>query len=355
MPTLTETAKVARKIIKYGAIGIIGLIILIPTVRASIKYWDKLHPAPPPPPNVAFGKLPVIEFGKNTQVIPTNLQFQLQTVDGALPNLSNQTKVYFIPTLGSKFFDEEKTRQKAGWLEFPLESKKTNPTQFFFINPQTKATLQIDTINNNFEISFPYQEDHSFTNFPAPNQIQALNELKNLLARAQLWPNDIDETKTQSIFLRYQPAENKLITVPSLSEAQLIKINLFRADQNDLPILPPHPNEANISFIISRNNESGKKIIKGRYIHYPINYDHWATYPLKSPNVAWEELKTGKAYVANLGNNSKQKPIIIRRIYLAYFDPDIAQNFLQPIFVFEGDNQFLAYLSAIDSIWVKGQ
>ena len=353
MPTLTETAKVAKKIIKYSSISIIALIILIPLVRASIRYWDELHPDPPPPPNAAFGKLPAIKFGESTQAIPTDLQFQLQTVEGTLPNLSNQTKVYFIPTLGSKFFDEEKTRQKANLLGFPLESQQINPTKFLFINPQTKATLQIDTINNNFEIHFPYQEDQSFANFPAPNQIQALNELKSLLARSQMWPNDIDETKTQSTFLKYQPAENKLITVPSLSEAQLIQINLFRTDQNGLPILPPHPNETNISFIISQNSELGKKIIKGHYVHYPINYDHWATYPLKSPNVAWEELKTGKAYVTILGNNSNQKPIIIRKIYLAYFDPDIAQSFLQPIFVFEGDNQFLAYLSAIDSIWVK--
>jgi len=355
VPTLTETARVVRKIIKYGAISLIALIILIPTIKASIRYWNKLHPAPPPPPDVAFGKLPAIEFGKNSQVIPNNLQFRLQTIEGTLPNLDNQTKVYFIPTLGSKFFDEEKTRQKARILGFPLEAQKINPTQFIFINPQTKAKLQIDTINNNFEINFPYQEDQSFTNFPAPNQTQALNELKNLLSRAQLWPKDVDETKTQSIFLRYQPAENKFIAVPSLSEAQLIQVNLFRANKNGLPILPSHPNEANISFIISQNNEVGKKIIKGRYIYYPINYDHWATYPLKSPNIAWEELKTGKAYIANLGNNSNQKPIIIRRIYLAYFDPDTAQNFLQPIFVFEGDNEFLAYLPAIDSTWVKGR
>jgi len=186
VPTLTETAKISRKIIKYGSIGLIALIIIIPTIRASVKYWDKLHPDPPPPPNAAFGKLPAIEFGKNSQVIPTNLQFQLQTIEGALPNLNNQTKVYFIPTLGSKFFDEEKTRQKANLLGFPLESPKINPTQLLFINPQTKAKLQIDTINNNFEIHFPYQEDQSFTNFPAPNQVQALNELKNLLSRAQL-------------------------------------------------------------------------------------------------------------------------------------------------------------------------
>jgi len=353
MPTLTETAKVSRKIIKYGLIGIIGLIILIPVVRASIKYWDKLHPAPPPAPNVAFGKLPVIQFGKSSEIVPTNLQFQLQTIDGNLPNLDNQAKVYAITTLGSKFFDEEKTRQKANLLGFPLESEKINPTQFLFINPQTKAKLQIDTINNNFEIYFPYQEDHSFVNFPSLNQAQGLNELKSLLSRVQLWPNDIDETKTQSTFLKYQLAEEKFIAVSSLSEAQLIQINLFRANQNGLPILHSHPDKANISFIISQNSEPGKKIIKGRYIHFPINYDHLATYPLKLSNVAWEELKTGKAYIANLGNNPEQKPIVIRKIYLAYFDPDTDQDFLQPIFVFEGDNQFLAYLSAIDPAWVK--
>ncbi len=354
MLTLTETARISRKIIKYSLISLVALLILIPTVKASIRYWDKLHPAPPPPPDVAFGKLPPIKFGKNYQVIPNHLQFQLQTIEGTLPNLGDRAKVYFIPTLGSKFFDEEKTRRRANALGFPREVSKLNPTEFLFINPHTEAELRIDTVNNNFQIDFPYREDHSFTNFPAPNHAQALNTIKNLLTRAELWPDDVDTNKTKFTFLRYQPAEGKFITVPSLSEAQVVKINIFRANRHKLPILPSHPQEANISFIVSQDNKLEKRVIKGRYIHYAISYDQSGTYPLKTPNVAWEELKAGKAYIANLGNNSEKKPIIVRRVHLAYFDPDIAQNFLQPIFVFEGDNGFLAYLPAVDSAWVKG-
>ena len=48
----------------------------------------------------------------------------------------------------------------------------------------------------------------------------------------------------------------------------------------------------------------------------------------------------------NLGNNSKDR-IVIRNISLAYYDSDEPQEYLQPIFIFEGDNDFVAYLPAI--------
>ena len=41
--------------------------------------------------------------------------------------------------------------------------------------------------------------------------------------------------------------------------------------------------------------------------------------------------------------------IKIRRIYLAYYDAGIYTEFLQPIYVFEGDNDFVAYTPAITS------
>ena len=347
MSQLTEIARYSRKFVKFFLIGLVAIIILVPSIRAFREYWQELHPQPPPPPNIIFGAIPPINFGFPRHQLE-DLSFQLQTVDGNLPNLGNQSRVYFMPILGPKFFDEDKTRKTAALLGFNRELGKISLTRFAFSNPKTNASLKIDTVNNNFEINYPYQNDLFFANTPGPSQYQALQAIQNVLSRAELWHEDIDSSKTNYLFLRYDQDYQKLVPAPSLSESELVKVNLFRADLDDQPIMPPDPDEANIAFIISSRSR-GQEIIFGKHIRYPISYDRWGTYPIKSSVTAWEEFRSNQGFIARLGNNSSQELIIIRRIYLAYFDPEVPQSFLQPIFVFEGYNDFLAYLPALDA------
>jgi hypothetical protein len=53
----------------------------------------------------------------------------------------------------------------------------------------------------------------------------------------------------------------------------------------------------------------------------------------------------GKGFIANMGENVDK--VIIRNAYLAYFEPPDKQSYLQPIVVFEGDRDFIAYIPAI--------
>jgi len=73
---------------------------------------------------------------------------------------------------------------------------------------------------------------------------------------------------------------------------------------------------------------------------------------LKTAQVAFEDLKVGKGYIANIGLNKDGK-VVIRRIYLAYFDPNIPSSFYQPVIVFEGDRSFLAYVPAITDAYLQ--
>lgn len=346
MSQLTQTAHYARKFIKFFFIGLAAIIILVPASRAFRSYWDEHHPQPPPPPNLALGKIPPLEFGPEKYPIE-DFSFQLQTVDGNLPNLGTQSRIYFIPILGPKFFDEEKTRKTAAALGFTNELGKISNTRFAFSNTDTGATLKIDIINNNFEISYPWEGDLFFINTQGPGQPRALQAVKSFLGRANLWPEDVDEEKTSYIFLKYDRVKQKLVSAPSLSESQLIRVNLRRNNLDERPIMPPHPDEANMSFIVS-SLSGNRQFIFAKYIHYPIAYNRFGTYPIKSSVTAWEELNSGQGFIARLGDNNSQKPIAIRNIYLAYFDPETPQSFLQPIFVFEGLNNFLAYLPALD-------
>ncbi|MDD3531876.1 MAG: hypothetical protein PHR64_03235 [Candidatus Shapirobacteria bacterium] len=346
MSQLTQTAHYARKFIKFSLIGLLAIIILVPISRSFRAYWEERHPKPPPPPNLALGKIPPLKLGTERYPVK-NFSFQLQTIDGNLPNLGTQSRVYFVPILGPKFFDEDKTRRTAAALGFSNELGKISNTRFAFSNTDTGATIKIDTINNNFEISYPWEDNPFFANIQGPSQNQALQAVQNFLNQAGLWPEDIDPKKTNYIFLKYSRDKRELVSIPSLSESHLIKVNLRRADLDDQPVMAPNPDEANISFIVS-SLSGNRQFIFAKYIRYPISYDRFGTYPIKSSVTAWEELGSGQGFVARLGDNNDQGTITIRNIYLAYFDPEVPQSFLQPIFVFEGLNNFLAYLPALD-------
>jgi hypothetical protein len=94
------------------------------------------------------------------------------------------------------------------------------------------------------------------------------------------------------------------------------------------------------------------KILEMQYVFWPIAFDDFATYPLRSGAIAWQDLQDGYASIILNGNN-KDDTIKIRQIYLAYYDSEEPQNYLQPIFVFEGDNNFVAYLPAITEDWLE--
>lgn len=351
MSSLTQVAKQTRKIIKIGLIAIIVIIALTPASKAVRVYWAKTHPEPPPPPNMNFGKLPSINFGSQTSH-PTELQFDLKTINGSFPDVGQQSRVYFITILGPSFFDEEYTRQKASRLGFTQELGKIGSNRFAFLNPITNANLKIDTINNNFEINYPFHQDLFFENFTAPTHQTALGLVRNIITQMGLWQNDFDINQANYVYIKYDQSKNELVKALSLSEAQLTKVNLRQKNIDDLPIMPPHLDESNVSFVVS--SAGGEKtIVFAKYICYPINYERYATYPLKSPVTAWEELKKGQAFISHLGNNNKS--ITIRKVYLAYFAPDLPQKFLQPIFVFEGDNEFLAYVTAIEPNWIQDE
>ena len=132
MPSLTETAIVARKVIKYTLIGLVAIIIIVPLGRAFKNYWAKTHPAPPPPPTMDFGALPPINFGPSQSKKFTKLSYRLETPDNALPNLGTQAPVYFIATWDRNFSMKKKQEKKHAPLTSFILRKKPNPLSFLF-------------------------------------------------------------------------------------------------------------------------------------------------------------------------------------------------------------------------------
>jgi len=349
MTNLTQVAYLTRKIIRYFFTFLLIFFSLKIVGGALYRSWRARHPLPPPPlPPPAFGKLPPLNFGKEAKKPAKD--FVLQTIDGNLPSLPPTAKVYFVIDKEHKFLALEKTEKIAQNLGFSLPPQKVAEDLYRYRNPTRRLTLAINPLTKTFRLQYPYLSDQTLATFRLTSQQQVISVAQNFLAKLERDHDDLVPEKIRITLLRFEG--HRLRQALSLSEANLAQVDFFRQDIEDkYPIYPQNLKRANVSLLVSGDTEGSRQIVEAYYTYFPINRDKFAVYPLKPVAQAWEELKAKNYHLARW--NSVETPTIpIRRIYLAYFDPHYPTNFLQPIYVFEGDGDFLGFVPAVSIEWV---
>jgi len=343
MASLTKVSILTRRSIRLGIYGIIGIIILRALILNAIRVYRHYFPPPPPPPTVSFGRLPALPFPKKDGI--EGLSFTLETPEGVLPTLPSQAKVYFMPKLSPHLLSLDAAKEKAKALGFSPEGVEVTETVYKFPNPKVPAELQISIVSGVFSISYNLGEDPTpLETIPPASEIAAA-KVRSFLSSGGVLPEDLTGP-TIPEFVKLE--EGKIVGAISLSESDFIKINFFRKNFDNLPSLTPSPEKGNVWFIVSGSYEKEKLIISGQFHHFPVEESQNATYPIKTSQAAWEELTAGKAYLASIGE-PEVKNRVIRRVYLAYYDPGVPADFYQPIIVFEGDKNFVAYVPAVTS------
>ena len=350
MSQLGRVASVTRKIIKYGGLGLVSYIILSWIFKFGVILWHQLNPPPPPPPTVAFGKLKAIEF----PVSATDQQFsyQLETPEGNLPSLSDRSAVYALPPKKASLLALDQAKTLAKSLGFTDEPAPLS-SEIYRFSKQLPALLTLDVhlVNDTFILKYQWPADEGILRQSAfDSELAIQKKAKQALERLGLLRDDLETGETKITFLR--ASANIFIPTYSLSEADFVKVDLFRTEAEEIPIITPSPDEGNISLIFSGSNQPSKEMILFKYDYFPVDYNSLATYPLKPIESAWEELEQGLAFIARVKETARET-IVIRRIELALYDSDRYQPYMQPVYVFMGDDDFIAYLPAILSDWIE--
>lgn len=350
MATLTETAYYTRKIINFSALGLIILILTKSIFSAGIKFWRTRRPPKTPPPAAAFGKLPQIEFPES-KLAEKELVYRLETTTGGTPNLGDRAKVYFMPVKKSSLLALERAKTLARKMGFYAEPQKISDTVYQWRRDEPLvATLEMDIINSHFTIKKNWRENQSLLMEKVlPIKEQAITEAKSFLQAAGLLTEELNMGEGKIAYLRFVPPN--LVPAISLSEADLVRVNLYRKNLDDLPFLPANPKTSLVSLLFSGSRKREMRILEVNYTHFPLDRETFSDYPLKSSAQAWEELKAGQGFIANLG--VVEKEVVIRNISLAYYESNTPQNYLQPIYVFKGDIDFVAYVPAIRSDYLE--
>jgi hypothetical protein len=347
MTSLTRVAIAARKTIRYGIFLIVFLIVGKFLLDIGIGIYKKAFPAPPPPPTVKYGKLTKIPFPENSSA--AKFTYTLETPEGGLPtNIGSQAKVYFMPKISPNLLSLDTAKVTAQGLGFGVNPQQVSETIYMFTSPNAPTTLQINIVTGTFSISYNLAQDKSPLGNKPPIAEVAASEFRSMLSSANILPADLTGP-ANSNYLKL--SSGQLVAALSLSESDVVKVNLFRKSYDNLPSITGVPDQANVWAIVSGSNNRNQKIVAAEYHYYSVDESQFSTYPIKTPAEAFAELQANQGYIAALGLNKDGDSLKIRRMYLAYFDPGTVTEFYQPVYVFEGDNGFTAYLPAVTSAY----
>ncbi|MFH1706206.1 MAG: hypothetical protein ABH867_04860 [Patescibacteria group bacterium] len=352
MSQLTVVSYYTRKVIKISAILLVLFFVSKVSINLFTVYWRSIHPILPPPPDTSFGKLPRINFPKEAIQKPKN--FQLETADGELPkDIPFTEKVYFVPQERGKFLSLEKATSLAKTLGFKDDPRKIDEDIFVFENASQRTSLTVDVLTGNFEYAYAYLEDQTLINPPSlPAESDTLMIARAFLSKISRLTNELKDGEYRPSY--WKISGSQLIPALAASEADFVRINIFRKKvDNKYPVVSPKADKSLVSLLISGFRIQNEHVVEAKYLHFESDREKYSRYPIKTVEQAWEELKTGNYYLASYSGGQKEAAVKIRRVYLAYFDPYFTDKFLQPVIVFQGDDNFYGYVSAIPPEWLE--
>ncbi len=345
-PSLTNVTYMGRQVVKFGLIGIAVLMVGRITINGFIAYWKATHPEPPPPPTVGFGKLPEINFPTQSEE-DKPISYKLETATGTTPDYGDRAKVFFMPKASASLLADQAAKEKASKLNYVFEPEVIGTELYRWTKSQPLlSTLEMNVRNYSFSVSTNYLSlPELLVNTTAPSGFEAVDDVKTLLKRADLLPDDVATASGQILYLKSLGGE--LAPAVSQSDADFIQVDLNRNPVDGVyRMLTPEGYKGTISAILTGFYEGRDSIVEMSYNYHPINYEEIHTYPIRTSQSAWQLLQAGEGYIADKGDEDSA---IVRAVFLAYFDSFEEQEYLQPIYVFENqETGFLGYVSAVD-------
>jgi hypothetical protein len=351
MATLSETAYYTRQGIKFGTIVLVCIIVLRLSYMVFQRWWELNNPPPLPPAEVLFGVLPKIPFPQQDKPPYT---FTLETVSGTTGEFDNLQNVYFMPVKPASLLALDRATEVARRLGFLFEPQILSETVYKWTKDDPFPTsFQIDTLTDHFEYKGSWEVRPDLLNVTrAPSEAESISLAKNWLSVAGRLPSDLSSGDALVSYLKISGTQ----IVPALSQAdsQIVRVDLFRAPVNELKVWTSNTDQGivSVTFIPSQIRNNQLLVIDATYRYYSVELEQKSTYPVITSKSAWEAFIEGKGYYAhNLSNDSTN--VIIRKVTLGYYDPPKAGYFLQPIYIFEGDNDFVGFYPAVDPAWVQ--
>ena len=348
MTSLEKTVEITRRVLIgfFIGLGSIVFIFILLTIISSIR--NIFFPTPQPPPTVSFGKLPAISY--ETTGLKNTFNYTLETNTGNLPNLPDRENVYKINNPTPNFLNLSDATNIASQNNFTSSPIAISDIVYKWTTSTPSSSLTMNIVDNNFNYSYNFLSDQNVIQaVNLPNTTAAIQTATNFFSQyITKLPSDIDTTNAPTTLLMIN--NSNIIPAPSFSQTQIIRVDFYQNNVNNLPIYYPNfPNSLLYAYVGGGANNP--QVLKASYFYKNISTTN-STYPIKTAAQAFDELKKGGGYISS-SYNGNSKNINIRSVNLGYILYSDAQNYLMPVIVFKGDNNFYAFISAVTDQWIS--
>jgi hypothetical protein len=344
--TLTEVSYYSRRFAPLAVIAVLVLLIFFYAGRLLLLYLAAQQPKTTFV-DATFGKIkqPAIE----TATPDGKLTYILDTVEGQPITATDSAKVFFLPPTTTKFGFREKIYLMAKTFGFDTNVVKhtLEGSNAVFVDDIRKLT--IDITNFNFTYEYDMKKDPTLLlNTKVPNPKEVEEEAIEFLRTVGRYPEELAQGKMITLYHEYDISENTLSPADRPQDANVIEVDFYRPDieafpQNLTVVSPRYFNSQN--YVIMVVNNDGFRIVKAQVKFFEKSEEQVGIYPVKTGDQAFADLQAGKALILPLPYGSND--VLIKKMFMAYLDPEVYQEYLQPVYVFLGDGDFAAYVPAV--------
>lgn len=349
---LTEAIIYTRRAIPFLIVSFFLFIVFYLLLQFAFKNIGPTQQAPQAPSyNILFGKIPQLQFSSRIDY-PPKATFSLDTLSGKPTEASSSANVYFLPVRPVRFGYLQKAYFMAKTLGFDTTFTKhtTKDTTLTIEDEEKKVNIDITNFNYDFKLNYETRPE-LFSDSIVPTKQVAAEFAKQFLRALGKYHDEFVRSQPEVIYMRFEHDTGEFSVVENAEEANVVEVDFFRPDMpGGFSLRPPrYFNSQN--YVVMTFTPTGYKVIKSQIKYFPYDAQNIGIYPIKTASQAYEELQKGNGTIVSAGKNGSA--ISIEKMFLGYYDPEIYQTYLQPIFVFLGKNGFVAYVPALHDDYVE--
>lgn len=345
--SLTEVSYYSRKFAPFAILIGVVILILFYSFKLLLLFGDLNRPKVIQI-NPIFKELRPIDFSEATR--SGEHTYVMDTVEGEPVTATDTAKVFFIPKSPFRFGYKEKISLMAKNLGFDDNAMdyKLNSSKNEAIFTDKKRTFTVDITNYNFKFNQDITiSPDLFVKNGVPDKDSAQNKAIDFLKSMDRYPDDFAKGKMNVIFMQYDTASSKSAVLQDNKSANMVEVDFYRADiDGQFPVVSPKYFNSPNYVIMVQVGDQGYQVVGAQVHFFEKSEGQVGIYPVIDGKTALEKLATGSGYIVS-GADKATSRVSVKQMFMGYYDPDTYQDYLQPVYVFLGDNNFVGYVPAV--------
>jgi len=346
--SLTDLSYYVRKFAPFAMFAFVVVLIFFYSLKLLFLLFSLNQPKISSI-NPIFKKIKPLYLKKDATT-SAGFSFTLDTIAGQPVTATEEAQVFLFPSSKFQFDYLPKVYLMAKMLGFDTEIVKHKLINNEAVFQDEKQRLAIDINTYNFRYDYDFRKDPELIETAStPDSESSKNTAINFLKSIDRYPKDLALGDITFIHMFYDKTSSSAGVVANPQESNMIEVDFYRQKVDQyLPMSPTYFNSQN--YVMLMPNKYGAKVVSAQVKFFETSSTQIGIYPLISGQKAYEMLLAGKGILVS--GSLEKKNISIKSMTLGYFDPDVYQDYYQPIYVFSGDNDFVSYVPAISEQWL---